>query len=67
MLLASVVPVMTGVSILVMPSVVDVPLSLAESSVGAEGVVGAALSTLRESTVLAADVWEPLVCLAVRE
>ena len=46
MALVSFVPEMAGVVIFVMPSVLDLPVSLAALSFGTEGAAGAAVSTM---------------------
>ena len=55
-LLASAVPVKTGVLLLVMLSPLDVPLSLALVMSGALGAVGAVVSTVTDNDVDAVDV-----------
>ncbi len=55
-LLASAVPVKTGVLLLVMLSPLDVPLSLALVISGALGAVGAVVSTVTDNAVDAVDV-----------
>ena len=55
-LLASAVPVKTGVLLLVMLSALDVPLSVALVISGALGAVGAVVSTVTDKDVDAVDV-----------
>jgi hypothetical protein len=62
---ASAVPVIVGVVLLVMPSVLELPLSSAVARPVVPGVAGAVLSTVTLSPAEAALVPDPLVVLAV--